>query len=57
MPLPYVVVVASVVFVSVVVVVASVVFVSVVVVFLTEAVVSLALEVLMIVLMCRMEYV
>ena len=39
------------------VVVASVVFVSVVVVFLTEAVVSLALEFLMIVLMCRMEYV
>ena len=39
------------------VVVASVVFVSVVVVFSTEAVVSLALEVLMIVLMCQMEYV
>ena len=45
MPLPYVVVVAS------------VVFVSVVVVFSTEVVVSLALEVLMIVLMCWMEYV
>ena len=40
-----------------VVVVASVVFVSVVVVFSTEAVVSLVLEVLMIVSMCRMEYV